>query len=181
MSHLNGAVSHLLKKYAFLFRSLGEDHAVLDLACGSGRNGIFLIRNGMSVTFVDNNKKALAEISSKIKEEKNCKRHQCLRIDLENGEYSLFDKDRFNAILVFNYLHRPLFPRIKSALAGGGLIFYETFTIGQKRFGHPKNPSYLLRDNELLEKFEGWEIIDYFEGIKLNPQRAVASLVARKP
>ena len=55
------------------------------------------------------------------------------------------------------------------------------FTTEQKQFGRPKNPNYLLRDNELLENFDGWEIIDYFQGVKRNPQRAIASLVARKP
>ena len=180
MSHSNSEVSNLLKKHAFLFDSLDEDSAVLDLACGSGRNGRFLIGSGMSITFVDKNESALAEVSAKIRGE-NIERHQCLQIDLEDGKHSFFDTHRFDAILVFNYLHRPLFPSIKSALSKGGLIFYETFTVEQKQFGCPKNPNYLLRDNELLVNFEGWEIIDYFQGIKLNPRRAIASFVARKP
>lgn len=180
MSHSNSEVSHLLKKHALLFDSLDEDSAVLDLACGSGRNGLSLIGSGMSITFVDKNESALAEVSAKIREE-NIERHQCLQIDLEDGKHSFFETHSFDAILVFNYLHRPLFSSIKSALSKGGLIFYETFTTEQKQFGRPKNPDYLLRDNELLGNFEGWEIIDYFQGIKLNPKRAIASLVARKP
>ena len=180
MSHSNSEVSHLLKKHALLFSSLDEGSAVLDLACGSGRNGLFLIETGMNITFVDNNKSALAEVSAKIGR-KNIERHQVLQIDLEGGKHSFFDRHRFDAILVFNYLHRPLLPSIKSALYKGGLIFYETFTTEQKRFGRPKNQNYLLRSNELLGNFEGWEIIDYFQGIKLNPRRAIASLVARKP
>jgi len=179
MSHSNSEVSHLLKKHALLFDSLDEDSAVLDLACGSGRNGLSLIESCMSITFVDKNESALAEVSAKIRRE-NIARHQCLQIDLEDGKHSFFDTHRFDVILVFNYLHRPLFPRIKSALSKGGLIFYETFTAEQKQIGRPKNPNYLLRDNELLVNFEGWEIIDYFQGIKLNPRRAIASLVARK-
>ena len=180
MPHSNGEVSYLLKKHARLFSALNEGSEVLDLACGTGRNGLALTENDMKVTFVDNNESALAEVFTKIKG-KNRHKHQCLRIDLEDGKLSLFDKRRFDAILVFNYLHRPLFPRIKSALPKGGLIFYETFTTEQKQFGRPKNPNYLLRDNELLENIEGWEIIDYFQAVKRNPQRAIASLVARKP
>ena len=180
MPHLNGEVSYLLKKHARLFSKLNEGSEVLDLACGSGRNGLALTENDMKVTFVDNSESALAEVFTKI-QGKNRHKHQCLRVDLEGGKSSLFDTRRFDAILVFNYLHRPLFPKIKSALSKGGLIFYETFTTEQKLFGRPKNPNYLLRDNELLENFEGWEIIDYFQGVKLYPQRAVASLVARKP
>ena len=180
MPHLNGEVSYLLKKHARLFSELNAGSEVLDLACGSGRNGLALTENEMKVTFVDNSESALAEVFTKI-QGKNRHKHQCLRIDLEDGKSSLFDTRRFDAILVFNYLYRPLFPKIKSALSKGGLIFYETFTTQQKLFGRPKNPNYLLRDNELLENFEGWEIIDYFQGVKLNPQRAIASLVARKP
>ena len=180
MPHSNGEVSYLLKKHAHLFSALNKGSEVLDLACGTGRNGLALTGSDMKVTFVDNSEGALAKIFAKI-EGKNRNKHQCLRIDLEDGKFSLFDTRRFDAILVFNYLHRPLFPRIKSALSKGGLIFYETFTTEQKLFGRPKNPNYLLRDNELLENFEGWEIIDYFQGVKLYPQRAIASLVARKP
>lgn len=180
MPHLNGEVSYLLKKHARLFSELIEGSEVLDLACGSGRNGLALTENDMKVTFVDNSESALAEVFTKI-QGKNRHKHQCLRIDLEDGKSSLFDTRKFDAILVFNYLYRPLFPKIKSALSKGGLIFYETFTTEQKLFGRPKNPNYLLRDNELLENFEGWEIIDYFQGVKLYPQRAIASLVARKP
>ena len=180
MPRLNGEVSYLLKKHARLFSALNEGSEVLDLACGSGRNGLSLIERDMNVTFVDNSESALAEVLTKIQGE-NRDRHQCLRIDLEDGKFSLFDTRRFDVILVFKYLHRPLFPRIKSALSQGGFIFYETFTAEQKKFGRPKNPNYLLRDNELLENFGDWEIIDYFQGIKLNPHRAIASLVARKP
>ena len=180
MPHSNGEVSHLLKKHALLFRSLDKGSEVLDLACGSGRNGLSLIGTGMSITFVDNNESALAEVSAKIRGT-NIERHQCLQIDLEDHKHNFFDKHSFDAILVFNYLHRPLFPSIKSSLSKGGLIFYETFTTEQRKFGRPKNPDYLLKDNELLENFDGWEIIDSFQGIKRKPQRAIASLVARKP
>jgi len=180
MPHLNGVVSHLLPKYLDLFHSLGVDREVLDLACGSGRNGLFLIENNIRVKFVDKNEKALAEIYSSIKKNRG-QRYKCLQTDLEKGENSLFEPERFGAILVFNYLHRPLFPLIRSAILKGGLIFYETFTTANTEFGKPKNPNYLLKEGELLEKFEGWEIIEYFEGIKLDPQRSIASIVARKP
>ena len=180
MRHLNGEVSHILPKYLPLFHSFDREKEVLDLACGNGRNGLFLLENNFNVTFVDKNEKALAEISYAVKK-KGYHLHKRLQIDLEDGENSLFEPGRFGAVLVFNYLHRPLFPSIRSSILKGGLIFYETFTAAQRKFGRPKNPSFLLRKNELLETFEDWEIIDYFEGVKLGPQRSVASLVARKP
>ena len=180
MPHLNGSASSLLPKYLSLFQSLGRNKEILDLACGNGRNGLFLVKNNVHVTFVDKNRKALAEISSSIKGG-GYKHQKCLHYDLEDGENSPLKPERFVSILVFNYLHRPLFPAIRSAILKGGYIFYETFTTAQTKFGRPKNPNFLLKESELLEKFEGWEIIEYFEGIKIDPLRSIASLVARKP
>ena len=180
MRHLNGEVSHLLTKYLPLFHSFDRKKEVLDLACGNGRNGLFLLENNFNVTFVDKNEKALAQISSAVKRNRN-QLHRRLLVDLEGAENSLFEPERFGAVLVFNYLHRPLFPSIRSSILKGGLIFYETFTAAQRKFGRPKNPRFLLRENELLETFEDWEIIDYFEGVKYDTQRSIASLVASKP
>ena len=180
MRHLNGEVSHLLTKYLPLLHSFDREKEVLDLACGNGRNGLFLLENNFNVTFVDKNEKALAQISCAVKRNRN-QLHRRLQVDLEGAENSLFEPERFGAVLVFNYLHRPLFPSIRSSILKGGLIFYETFTAAQRKFGRPKNPRFLLRENELLETFEDWEIIDYFEGVKYDPQRSIASLVARKP
>ena len=67
MSHSNGEVSYLLKKHAHLFSALNKGSEVLDLACGTGRNGLALTGNDMKVTFVDNNESALAEVFTKIK------------------------------------------------------------------------------------------------------------------
>ena len=66
MPNSNDEVSHLLKKHARLFRSLDEGSEVLDLACGSGRNGLFLLDNDIRITFVDNNESVLAEVYIKI-------------------------------------------------------------------------------------------------------------------
>ena len=180
MPHLNGKASQLLIKYLNSILSLGCNKEVLDLACGGGRNGLFLLKNNIPVTFVDKKEKALLNISAVI-EKKLRVRHRCLQIDLETGKSDLLESEKFGAILVFNYLHRPLFPSIRSAISKGGLIFYETFTVEQREFGRPRNPDYLLQEGELLREFEGWEIIDYFDGIKVDPTRSISSLVARKP
>ena len=180
MPYLNASPSKLLLENIRLFNSLDIDKDVLDLACGCGRNGLFLVENKIPVVFADKDKAALAGISNKIGLNAGV-RHKFWRIDLENGNENPLGSESFSAVMVFNYLHRPLFPIIKSAISKAGLIFYETFTDQQPNFGRPRNPNFLLNENELLRKFEGWEIINYFEGIKLDPDRAVASLIARKP
>ena len=105
---------------------------------------------------------------------------ECWEVDLEQASVKPLENRCFDAVLVFNYLYRPLLPAIKLVISKAGLIFYETFTVHQTKFGRPINPDYLLKENELLDAFKDWEVIKYFEGIKTNPERAVASLVARK-
>ena len=180
MSNLNMSASKLLVENLSLFNSLDRDQGVLDLACGSGRNGLFLVENKIPVIFADKNSAALEKIAS-ITEDDCDVWHKCWEVDLEHGPELGLGNEAYSAVLVFNYLHRPLFPAIKSAISRAGLIFYETFTVRQPNFGRPKNPDYLLREDELLQKFEDWKVIDYFEGVKQQPERAVASLIARKP
>lgn len=167
-----------------LFDSSIGDHGVLDLACGNGRNGLFLLQNNIAVTFADNNRAALNAVESSVERLRRdgsvSTDYECWEVDLEQEGSNPLDGKHFGAVLVFNYLHRPLLPGIKQVITKAGLIFYETFTVQQAKFGRPSNPDYLLKQNELLDAFEGWEIIDYFEGLKPDPTRAVASLIARK-
>ncbi len=180
MSYLNNSASSLILDNLSLFSSLNKDKYVLDLACGSGRNGLFLLNNDIPVVFADKNKKALNTIvtSAPINSGVHFK---CWEVDFERSLRTPLETEVYSSVIVFNYLYRPLFPAIRRAVARGGLIFYETFTERQPDFGRPKNPSYLLKRNELLREFEGWEIIYKFEGVKLCPERAVSSIIARKP
>jgi hypothetical protein len=84
-------------------------------------------------------------------------------------------------VLGFCYLHRPLFPLFKEAVIPGGLVVYETFTTGQRQFGRPNNPDFLLQPGELAALFDDWEIIFQFEGVAKDPDRCIAQVVARKP
>ena len=75
-----------------------------------------------------------------------------LQADIENGDWPCGEQ-RFAGIVVVNYLHRPLFPRLVDALDEGGVLIYETFMSGNERFGRPSNPEFLLRPDELLDVF----------------------------
>ena len=59
------------------------------------------------------------------------------------------DGRRFAAVVVTNYLHRPLLPALVACVASSGLLIYETFAAGNERFGRPSNPDFLLRPGEL--------------------------------
>jgi len=75
-----------------------------------------------------------------------------LSADLENGEWPFAERS-FDGIVVTNYLHRPQFELITNTLTDRGLLIYETFMIGNERYGKPSNPAFLLRPNELNDTF----------------------------
>jgi hypothetical protein len=85
-----------------------------------------------------------------------------------------------DVVMVFRFLHRPLFPRIAAAVAPGGWIVYETYLRGQERFGRPKHPRFLLDAGELPRHFPGFDVEHYEE---LTPEAGpmLARLLARRP
>lgn len=168
------AHSNLLEQhFAALLQStaLGP---VLDLACGGGRNGLYLDRKGLAVVFADRNDEQLTQLKANAGSQA-----RFWPVDLEQPGLQPLANQRFGAILVFRYLHRPLFDAIKQAVAPGGMIIYETFTHQQAEIGRPKNPDFLLKPGELEQTFADWQILDTFEGIQ--NANAVASIVAVKP
>lgn len=138
--------------------------AVLDLACGYGRHARFLEAGGWRVTAVDRDAGALAGLGPGI---------EAFQADLETGAWPLAGR-RFEGIVVANYLHRPLFPRLVEALAEGGVLIYETFMLGNERFGRPSNSAFLLRPNELLEAFGGaLQVVAFEQGEVAQPGPAM--------
>ena len=105
-----------------------------------------------------------------------------VRTDLETPHGIPVRSGSCGAILVFRFLFRPLVERICEALAPGGLLLYETFTIRQRDLGQqPTNPAFLLQEGELQRAFGGLEILSYWEGLTEGPRPdAMARLVARR-
>lgn len=171
--------ARLLIEHLELFLQKTLPGPILDLACGSGDNGIFLARRGCKVTCCDISPERLGQ-AEKLAGANNA-RVEFWQVDLEIVGANPLPSDAYGAVLVFRYLHRPLLKCIKKALKNGGLLVYETFTVDQPNFGKPHNPDFLLRPGELLQTFEDWEVIHYFEGTRENPTRAVAQIVCRKP
>ncbi len=169
--------SRFLMAHAHLLLDQSLPGPVLDLACGGGRNGLFLQEHGLRVIFCDHSESALGEVKQSAS--RLGLSVETWQLDLET-KTKVMPENRFGAVLVFRYLHRLLIPEIKASLKKNGLLIYETFTVGQPRFGRPRNPDYLLRPGELLDWFSSWPLIYYFEGVKQEPSRAVASIVCRK-
>lgn len=116
---------------------------VLDVASGNGRHARYLVSQGHEVTAVDRDISALSDIRDS--------RLTSIQADLEIGGARPFGDRRFAAVVVTNYLFRPLFDPIMRALEPSGILIYETFAQGNERFGHPRNPNFLLQPGELLD------------------------------
>ena len=131
----------------------------LDIACGKGRNALYLADRGFQVVAMDISGVALAE--GRKRAEANGFAIVWRQTDLQNHQ---LDEAAFDCIVNINYLQRPLIPRMKQAIKAGGHIIFETFLIDQKNLGHPQNPDYLLGHNELLEQFRDFRVLFYREG-----------------
>ena len=157
VTHSNLKESALLVRHISLLKALEVSHGVLDLACGSGRNGRYLLSLDLPVVFADIDCEKLAGLSAEdIPDPAMIKLWE---VDFEQTTNNPLAGKTFDAILVFNYLHRALIDRIKQAVRPRGLVFYETFSEQQRRFGRPSNPDFLLKPNELKSWFETWQII----------------------
>jgi SAM-dependent methyltransferase len=164
MSTTNPRSAKLLEEFLPLLVTEVNGNGVLDLACGSGRNGKLLVQHNLPAIFADISSAALNKISSELAGLETAA--QFWEVDFEDPVSRPLAGKKFDVILVFNYLHRPLIPDIRKSLVAGGLLFYETFTVKQAALGRPKNPDYLLKPGELHSWFEDWEILHYFEGIE---------------
>ena len=143
----------------------------LDLACGHGRHTRWLVRQGCHVTALDRDPDALTSLADLHPQART------LQADIENGPWPL-PGHTFDAVLVTNYLWRPLWPQIRASLAPGGVLIYETFAHGNASVGKPSRPDFLLQTGELLRWCEGLRIVAFEDGFIGHPDRYVQRIVA---
>lgn len=136
---------------------------VLDVACGRGRHARLLAARGHPVEAVDRDPAVLSWLSGVARVIARC-------ADIESGSWP-YEGQRFEGIVVVNYLWRPLFPRLLGALAGKGVLIYETFAEGNERYGRPSNPDFLLRPGELLEVVRGRLRVIAYEDLFISETR----------
>ncbi len=145
---------------------------VLDVACGSGRHTRLFLEQGHEVTAVDRDISRLRDLA----------RHPGLTIvetDLEHGP----DPWRpaaatYATVVATNYLWRPLLPALIAAVAPGGMLLYETFALGNERFGKPTNPDFLLAPDELKNAVAGkLELVAHAHGEVKEPRPAMTQRI----
>ena len=168
-AHIEVPPSPWVRRWVGFIRPGG---AVLDVACGSGRHARWLAELGFEVDAVDRDPALFASPPPGV----------ALRgADLEGGPWPYAGR-RFDAIVVTNYLHRPLLPTLVDSLEPGGLLVYETFARGNERFGKPSNPDFLLAPGELLAAVAGKLRVLGYEDLVLEEPRpaAVQRICARR-
>lgn len=145
---------------------------VLDVAAGTGRHARLFAARGAEVVAVDRDEEALAAL-------RDVTGIQTRVADLEGAAWPL-SRENFDAIVVTNYLHRPRLRDLLGALAGDGVLLYETFAAGNERFGRPSKPDFLLRNGELLDVVRGYCTVVAFEqgSIENGAQPAVVQRLA---
>ena len=153
-------VSEWVQRWAHLV----ERGPVLDVASGEGRHAAFFAERGFEVVAVDREEQKISGVAF-------------VKADLEDGSPWPFAGKRFAAIVVANYLHRPLFPRLAESLDEGGVLIYETFMLGNERYGRPSNPNFLLRPGELLEAFGALTVVAFEQGTVARPKTAAVQRI----
>ena len=151
---------------------------VLDIACGMGRNAIYLAEEGFVVTAVD-----ISPVALELLEQQATQRKlhiKTAQLDLEND--SILPTGPFDLLLNFFYLHRPLLAQELSRVRPGGIAVVRTFSqAGSEQFGEVR-PEISLRPGELLEIFSGWTILQHEEGLEPSAKGgSLAGIVARRP
>ena len=144
---------------------------VLDVACGQGRHMRWFAGRGHPVTGVDRDPTAVAAAASL---------GHAVEADIENGPWP-FTNETFDAVVVTNYLWRPLWPALLGSVAPGGVLLYETFAEGNETVGRPSRPDFLLRNGELLEACRGLRVVAYEDGFLPAPDRFVQRIAAVRP
>lgn len=155
----------------------------LDIACGAGRDCVYLALNGWQMLGIDESAEALQRTLLLAKN--NSATVQTLKVNLEKqanpfiGIIAL-QPGSIDLVTVSRYLHRPLLPLIQSLLSPNGFIVYQTFMQGCEKIGSPKNPRFLLEPGELARAFAGFDILrdDIFH---LDDGRPLSAFIARKP
>ena len=161
------APSEWIQRYAALIRPQG---CVLDVACGGGRHMKLLASMGLKCVGIDRSGQALGFAGA---------HGDVIEADIENGPWPLAGQ-HFDAVVVTNYLWRPLWPQILESLTPGGVLICETFAQGNETVGRPSRADFLLAPGELLEVATrcGLRVVGYEDGFLDAPARFVQRMAA---
>ena len=156
--------SEWVRRWSHLIAASGH---VLDVACGYGRHAYYFYQRNYALTVLDKDFIAIESIAIPAEA---CEK---LVADIENGPWPLTGK-QFDAVVVTNYLWRPITASLLASLAPDGVLIYETFAQGNETVGKPSRPDFLLRPGELLEICKDLRVVAYEDGF-------MPSIMGQKP
>ncbi len=146
---------------------------VLDVACGLGRHVRWFAGLNHPVCGVDRSPEAIDAVAAVA----SVNPVEAVLADIENGPWP-FAGRHFDAVVVTNYLWRPLLPVMMQSLAPGGVLIYETFAAGNETVGKPSRPDFLLQPGELLAACASLRVVAYEDGFLDHPPRFVQRIAA---
>ena len=173
-AHASSQPSAWVQRWTHL---LEREATVLDLACGYGRHTRWFAGRGHPVVSVDRSQEALDALAD-LAATGQAELHKA---DIENSPWPLREGTglrQFGAVVVCNYLWRPLLPTITGSLAIGGVLIYETFAEGNASVGKPSRPDFLLAHGELLGACSDLRVVAYEDGFCQHPPRFVQRVTA---
>ena len=148
----------------------------LDVACGAGRDAVYLAMAGYTVHAIDVLPDALSRANDLARRngvQIHTRKHDLL------ADPSL-PPGKFEVVTVFRFLQRDLFAAMRNAVAPGGHLVYETFHEQNRQTGRrPSNPDHLLRNGELSAAFAEFEILIARDSVERDG-RYFSSLLARR-
>ena len=170
-AHLHGleTPSAWVKRWSHLVKPQGT---VLDVACGYGRHAYYFHEQNHAIALVDRAQAAIDSIAIPA--------HACEKVtaDIENGPWP-FTGRQFDAVVVTNYLWRPLIPALLASLSPGGVLIYETFAAGNETVGKPSRPDFLLRPGELLDICKDLRVVAFEDGFLAGAAEQTPRFVQR--
>lgn len=158
-----------VKRWSHLVKPHGS---VLDVACGHGRHAYYFHQQNHPLALIDRAREAIESIAIEA--------HSCEKVvaDIENGPWP-FAGRQFHAVVVTNYLWRPLMPTVLASLAEGGVLIYETFAAGNETVGKPSRPDFLLQPGELLKVCKDLRVVAFEDGFIQGTGEQSARFVQR--
>lgn len=139
---------------------------VADIACGRGRHLRAALARGWRGIGLDRDLTGVADLAG----------HPAIELiaaDMEAGGPFALEGRSLDGVIVTNYLWRPLLAPIAACIAPDGILIYETFALGHARLGgRPSNPDFLLKPNELIDRFAGSLTVVAFEQARVENERA---------
>ena len=167
----------VVRAYRHLLPQTGR---ALDLACGLGGNALVLAHCGLQTEAWDWNADALRQLATNA-----ARLNLAITTRQRDVEAAPPAAEQFDVITVSHFLHRPTLAALRRAVRPGGLILYQTFRDERVNTTGPRNPDYLLKDNELLQLFAGFMVRAYRDEGRIGRPafgwRNKAMIVAQRP